>query len=60
MINAQSPGQALAEMHSTLYSDSINDRPLLEAVNAPVAVDPDPRLAQLANERGWPVISLRG
>lgn len=53
-------GQVLAALHSTLYSDSINDRPLLEAVNTPVAVDPDPRLAELAAERGWAVISLRG
>jgi HAD superfamily hydrolase (TIGR01490 family) len=52
-------GWALAALHSSAYSDSINDRPLLEAVDAPVAVDPDPRLAQLASERGWPVISLR-
>lgn len=52
-------GLALEALHSLAYSDSINDRPLLEAVDAPVAVDPDPRLAQLAAERGWPVISLR-
>lgn len=42
------------------YSDSINDLPLLEAVEHPVAVDPDPRLAAEAASRGWPVISLRG
>jgi HAD superfamily hydrolase (TIGR01490 family) len=44
---------------STFYSDSHNDVPLLERVANPVAVDPDPRLAATANERGWPVISLR-
>ena len=41
------------------YSDSHNDLPLLEAVGHPVAVDPDPLLARHAQERGWPIISLR-
>lgn len=41
------------------YSDSINDLPLLEAVDTPVAVDPDDALAALAAKRGWRVISLR-
>lgn len=42
------------------YSDSHNDVPLLEVVENPVAVDPDDSLAATADERGWPVISLRG
>lgn len=41
------------------YSDSYNDVPLLETVGNPVAVDPDPRLAKLAQEKNWRVISLR-
>lgn len=41
------------------YSDSRNDLPLLERVDRPVAVDPDPVLAQAARERGWPRITLR-
>jgi HAD superfamily hydrolase (TIGR01490 family) len=45
---------------STFYSDSHNDLPLLERVNGPVAVDPDPQLAAEARRRGWAVISLRG
>ncbi len=45
---------------SWFYSDSLNDLPLLEAVDHPVAVDPDETLAATAAERGWPVISLRG
>ncbi len=45
---------------SWFYSDSHNDLPLLEAVDHPVAVDPDEILAATAAERGWPVISLRG
>jgi HAD superfamily hydrolase (TIGR01490 family) len=52
-------GESLADFNSTAYSDSVNDVPLLEAVDTPVAVDPDPRLAALAQERGWRVISLR-
>ena len=43
---------------SSFYSDSHNDLPLLERVDRPVAVDPDPELAATANERGWPIISL--
>jgi HAD superfamily hydrolase (TIGR01490 family) len=50
----------LSEYHSTLYSDSINDLPLLCAVRRPVAVNPDMRLAAEAAERGWPVLTLRG
>ncbi|MFP4247138.1 MAG: HAD family hydrolase [Halochromatium sp.] len=45
---------------STFYSDSINDVPLLETVDFPVAIDPDPGLAALARARGWPIRSLRG
>ena len=44
---------------SWFYSDSHNDLPLLERVENPVAVDPDTRLRALAEDRGWPVISLR-
>ena len=54
----------LAEHDQTLegsyfYSDSRNDVPLLEVVDNPVAVDPDPVLADIARERAWPIISLR-
>jgi HAD superfamily hydrolase (TIGR01490 family) len=44
---------------SWFYSDSHNDIPLLERVTHPVAVDPDAQLAALAEDRGWPIISLR-
>ena len=54
----------LEENHETLsgsyfYSDSINDLPLLSAVDKPVAVDPDDSLRQMAGEQGWDIISLR-
>jgi len=41
------------------YSDSINDRFLLELVPNPVAVDPDAELRRLAESRDWRIISLR-
>lgn len=41
------------------YSDSVNDAPLLCNVDHAVAVDPDPRLQTLAEEKSWPVLSLR-
>lgn len=44
---------------SFFYSDSHNDLPLLELVENPVAVDPDDRLRQIAEQRNWPIISLR-
>ena len=46
--------------NSWFYSDSLNDLPLLEKVQHPVAVDPDPTLKAHALEKGWPIISLRG
>ena len=44
---------------SAAYSDSMNDLPLLEAVGEPHAVNPDYRLRQLANDRGWSVHEFR-
>lgn len=41
------------------YSDSINDLPLLQVVDNPVAVDPDDTLRRHAEQHGWPIISLR-
>lgn len=45
-------------VHTTFYSDSMNDLPLLERVNHPVATNPDDRLRALAEARGWPVLDL--
>lgn len=41
------------------YSDSHNDLPLLEHVDKPVAVNPDPILTQRASAEGWPVLDFR-
>src|SRR5262249_35080757 len=38
---------------SYAYSDSLSDLPMLRAVGNPVAVNPDPALAELAREEGW-------
>jgi len=45
--------------HSSFYTDSINDLPLLLEVDNPIAVDPDDALLSEAKKRGWDVISLR-
>lgn len=52
-------GTTLAAHDSVAYSDSMNDVPLLSAARRAVAVDPDPRLAALAAERGWTVLRWR-
>ncbi len=44
---------------SYFYSDSINDLPLLQQVDKPIAVDPDDKLRQHAESCDWPIISLR-
>jgi phosphoserine phosphatase len=44
--------------HSYAYSDSATDRPMLEAVGHPYAVNPDKVLRRLAAERGWPVLDF--
>lgn len=44
---------------SHFYSDSHNDLPLLKAVSRAVAVDPDDRLRNYAEQAEWEIISLR-
>ena len=46
------------DVETTFYSDSMNDLPLLERVEHPVATNPDPRLRTLALERGWRILDL--
>ena len=38
---------------SYAYSDSLSDLPMLRAVGHPVAVNPDPALAEIARQEGW-------
>lgn len=49
-------GWSDVDMH--FYSDSPNDLPLLERAQHPVATNPDERLRQLAQTRGWPILDL--
>lgn len=51
--------QGLSLEGAVFYSDSQNDLPLLERVDHPVAVDPDPVLADIARQRNWQIITLR-
>jgi HAD superfamily hydrolase (TIGR01490 family) len=51
-------GWSLSELNTTFYSDSINDAPLLGAVNFPVATNPDDALRALAIQNGWPILEL--
>ena len=51
-------GERLEMFESAAYSDSINDLPLLEAVDHPVAVNADAKLAAIAVERGWRTLAL--
>ena len=51
-------GHRLGDLDSVAYSDSINDLPLLRAVNRAIAVDPDARLRQEALARGWAIVQL--
>jgi len=44
---------------SYFYSDSHNDLPLLNMVDHPIAVDPDPTLLAIAKQHDWQTISLR-
>lgn len=58
-LNAWLSSQQKSFDESYFYSDSANDIPLLENVDHPVVVDPDDRLRATAQERDWPIISLR-
>ncbi len=42
----------------SVYSDSPNDLPLLEAATEPVATNPSPALEALAQARGWRILRL--
>ena len=51
------PPSTLAQ--ARFYSDSANDLPLLRAVGEPIAVDPDTRLAAVAQAAGWRIVRLQ-
>lgn len=51
-------GWGWEDVHTTFYSDSMNDIALLERVNVPVATNPDAQLRLLAEQRGWAILDL--
>ncbi len=51
-------GHDWGDAEITFYSDSLNDLPLLEKAQHPVATNPDPHLRALAAERGWRILDL--
>jgi HAD superfamily hydrolase (TIGR01490 family) len=42
----------------SVYSDSVNDLPLLERATDPVATNPTPALRSIAEARGWRILNL--
>ena len=54
----QARGWGWGDVHITFYSVSINDLPLLEKANTPVATNPDDQLRQIATERNWHIMDL--
>ncbi len=50
---ADSEGLSLDE--AVAYADSTSDLPMLEIVGNPVVVNPEARLAVIAQRRGWPI-----
>jgi HAD superfamily hydrolase (TIGR01490 family) len=55
----RSLGSELSEFgRVSVYSDSINDRPLLDRANDPVATNPTPALETLARTKGWRILKL--
>ncbi|MFO0679129.1 MAG: HAD family phosphatase [Polyangiaceae bacterium] len=55
--HARANGHDLAQCFA--YSDSYSDVPMLSVVGYPAAVNPDARLARLANTYGWPILNLK-
>jgi HAD superfamily hydrolase (TIGR01490 family) len=60
-VQAWMSGQGLErnQCHIRAYSDHISDEPLLSFADEPFATNPHPPLAQLAQERGWPILDWR-
>jgi len=55
----QALGREWADFASiSVYSDSLNDLPLLERAHHPVATNPSPALEALARERQWRILRL--
>lgn len=55
LVEAYAIANDLALPESFAYADHHSDEHLLESVGHPVAVNPSPRLRDIAARRGWPV-----
>ena len=51
-------GASWETVHTTFYSDSTNDLPLLNKATVPVATNPSPALRAVARERQWRILDL--
>ncbi|RNF38378.1 HAD family hydrolase [Planococcus salinus] len=49
-------GKEIDWANSSAYGDSFSDLPVLELVGNPVAVQPEPRLKTVAQQRNWEII----
>ncbi|WP_409300139.1 HAD family hydrolase [Peribacillus sp. SCS-155] len=56
VVHAQLASEKVDWQNSFAYGDSFSDLDVLELVGNPVAVNPEPRLLQVANERKWEII----
>lgn len=54
----RSRGLGWDAVEATFYSDSMNDLPLLERVDNPIATNPDAALRAVAQQRGWRILDL--
>lgn len=54
----QARGLGWEGVHTTFYSDSINDLALLEKATVPVATNPDANLRAVAQQKGWRILDL--
>jgi len=52
-------GLSREDCHVRAYSDHISDAPLLDFADEAFATNPHQPLAQLARERGWPILDWR-
>ena len=50
--------EGIGQQHSIFYSDSSNDLPLLEWSTEPVVVNPDAKLARIAEQNQWRRLDL--
>jgi fatty acyl-CoA reductase len=55
LLEEYAAARGLDLKESFAYADAISDLPMLEVVGTPVVINPDARLSQVADQRGWRV-----